>query len=293
MFHAFHTPILKMDKYHAAKGRKNAQRVYPPSILNQNTGKNEILNNGRQQKSPPFMMILINPAKETAKHPTFRFAWQHTIVIFTESISESGIFLQRGMMLIGNILKHVASELDAYIQRHVGINPSPYVMLSPIVNPDGTTPMLRENVILLTLMDVRQDAATPYVVKMNYQNSDGVNYSANTSALHVNLFMLFVMNFESDKYKDALNFMSYVLQYFQSKPVFTRQNTPNMPLGMEKLEFTIETQDFQQKGYMWGLLGIKYMPFVLYKARLLTFYDDEPETFVPPVQEPHTDASLP
>lgn len=186
--------------------------------------------------------------------------------------------------MIGNLLAHISAELNAFICRHLGIGTeNPKVILSSIVNPDGSIATRDENTILVSLMDVRQESASPNVVRAQYQTTDGLNYKATTSSLQVNLYVIFVMYFEGNKAKEALNYMTYVLRFFQTKSVFTSLNTPGLPPNVDKLEFTLETMDFQQKGYMWGLLGIKYMPFLLYKARLLSVIDNEPEIFIPPI----------
>lgn len=188
--------------------------------------------------------------------------------------------------MIGNVLAHIATELNAYVCRHQGLSPDiPKVILSPIMNPDGSIAPQDSNLVLITLVDVRQDPATPNIHNSQQHTSSGVGYKANAAALHVNLFILFTMYFDGDKTREALNFLTYVLQFFQSKSVFTRHNSPNMPKGVDKLEFSLETQDFQQKGHMWGLLGAKYMPCVVFKARVLSIVDTEPEAFIPPVTE--------
>ena len=188
--------------------------------------------------------------------------------------------------MIGNILTHVAKELNDYVCRRQGLSPDiQKVMLSPIQNPDGSMAPRDENVILLTLIDVRQDAATPNVLKGQYQTANGIGYQVNRTALHVNLYLLFTMYFAGDKTREALNFLTYVLQFFQVKSTFTKHNSPGFPANLEKLEFSLETQDFQQKSHMWGLLGLKYMPFVVFKMRVLSFIDNEPEEFIPPITE--------
>lgn len=188
--------------------------------------------------------------------------------------------------MIGNILTRVSSELNAYICRHLGIGPeNQKAVLSNVVNQDGSIASQEENIILVSLIDVRQDPATPYVMKAQYQNTEGQNYAVNTMALHVNLYVLFIAYFDSTKARESLNFLTYVLRFFQTKPIFTSHNTTDMPVGVDKLEFTLETINFQEKGYLWGLLGVKYMPFLLYKVRLLSITDNEPDAFIPPIQE--------
>lgn len=188
--------------------------------------------------------------------------------------------------MIGNILTHVAKELNAYVCRRQGISPDiEKVVLTSIVNPDGSMAPRDENVILLTLVDVRQDAATPNIHKSQYKTANGIGYQVNTIALHVNLYLIFTMYFAGDKTREALNYLSYVLEFFQVKSTFTPSNSPGLSPTVEKLEFSLETQDFQQKGHMWSLLGVKYMPFVLFKMRVLSFTDQEPEEYIPPITE--------
>lgn len=191
--------------------------------------------------------------------------------------------------MIGNILAHIAAELNAFVCRHQGISPDiPKVILSSIVNPDGSMAPADTNVVLLSLMDVRQDAATSNIHKMQQNTASGIGYQVNSTALHVNLFLLFTMYFDGDKTRESLNFLTLVLRFFQARSTFTHSNSPGLPKNIERLEFSLETQDFQQKGHMWSLLGLKYMPFLLYKARILSIIDTEPEFFIPPITSSDT-----
>lgn len=100
----------------------------------------------------------------------------------------------------------------------------------------------------------------------------------------LNLFLLFTANFSSPQssgsssqvpYNNGLTLLSNVIEFFQSRNVFTVQNSPNPEIiqdpDLQKIRIVMDLYPltFEQVNHLWGSLGGKQMPFVLYKARLL------------------------
>lgn len=192
---------------------------------------------------------------------------------------------------MGNAIEYVADELNIFISQRLGSSPDiRKVLLSTIIDPGGGVAIKEENVVLLTLVDVRQDAVTPPYGNMTQTSSKGAVYNVKTSLFSVNLYLLFSCYFPEDP-KTAMNYLSYILSFFTIKPLFNPRNAPGLPKGIDRLTFEMETQDFQEKGYMWGLVGSNYIPSALYKMRMLSFADTEPEQFLPPIDQPQTGVS--
>ncbi len=191
--------------------------------------------------------------------------------------------------MMGNAIKHVADELNMYISLRLGNTPDVRkVYLSTIVDPEGKVTIEEENVVLLTLIDVRQDSVTPPYGRVNQRQPNGLEYQVNASLFAVNLYLLFSCYFPSDP-QTALNYLSFVLNFFTVKPSFDPQNTPGLTPGIDRLTFEMETQDFQEKSHMWGLVGSNYIPSALYKMRMISFTDTEPDQFTPPISKPDID----
>jgi hypothetical protein len=82
-------------------------------------------------------------------------------------------------------------------------------------------------------------------------------------------------------YSDALLMLSRVIRYFQYKHVFTQDDvkptsiTKNAPtnaldqLNTFKLIFDLYSLTMEEANHMWGTLGGKQFPFVLYTMRML------------------------
>ncbi|MCY7327045.1 MAG: DUF4255 domain-containing protein, partial [Saprospiraceae bacterium] len=90
--------------------------------------------------------------------------------------------------------------------------------------------------------------------------------------------------------------ISKVVLFFQRKNVFTPENVgANLvfptEVGVEKIILDLFTLNFEQINHLWGVLGGKYMPSVLYKLRIVAIQNaklDETAT----VKEIQADANL-
>ena len=86
--------------------------------------------------------------------------------------------------------------------------------------------------------------------------------------VHLNLYLLF--SAVNSNYSHAIIQMERVLTFFQGKHVFDRTNTVFNDDRIEKLIFDLHPITFEQSNHLWGVLGSKQYPAVLYKVRLVT-----------------------
>jgi hypothetical protein len=77
-------------------------------------------------------------------------------------------------------------------------------------------------------------------------------------------------------YDNSLNALATVIEFFQSKKVFTQANTvlnPAIPALAAVTEFKLTvdlyTPTFEQQNYIWGTLGGKALPSAMYKITLV------------------------
>src|SRR5258708_1343215 len=91
----------------------------------------------------------------------------------------------------------------------------------------------------------------------------------------LNLYVLFTSNYWGANYIYALKRISYVVQFLQSKPSFSFASSASGSLSTDidllDLRFTMEmyTLTFEQLNHLWGSLGGRQIPFVMYKLRLV------------------------
>lgn len=120
----------------------------------------------------------------------------------------------------------------------------------------------------------------------------------------LNLYVLFTSNFSggvppNNAYVQALKRLSLVIEFFQGKTVFTPA-TSSVPLPPElsdlsnpdiaslKLNLELYTLTFEQINHLWGSLGGRQIPFVMYKVRLVSIAERSVRREVPLIEEIET-----
>ncbi|MES2328698.1 MAG: DUF4255 domain-containing protein [Bacteroidota bacterium] len=168
--------------------------------------------------------------------------------------------------MIYEAMSCIADELNEFFRTKLRINEDK-VILSGIVNQDGSIAIQGENKVLVTLINIEREPST----KSN-ANALGARTFANTSSsMSVNIYVLFSSYFSGNNYNEALRFTSFVIAFMQEKGVFSQANTPRLDAGIEKLTFEMESLGSEKLNNVWATLGAKYMPSVMYKIRMLTF----------------------
>ena len=55
--------------------------------------------------------------------------------------------------------------------------------------------------------------------------------------------------------------------------MLTAQNTPALDARLDRVIIELETVETQEWSYLWGMLGTKCLPAVVYKVRMLTLQE--------------------
>ena len=94
--------------------------------------------------------------------------------------------------------------------------------------------------------------------------------------VNINLQVIFIANFSND-YISELNMIYWTMAFFQKKPLFTLNNSPELAncgfTGDDKLIFELNTLPLEQLNYIWGNLGMKQMPSITYKIKMITIQE--------------------
>ena len=99
--------------------------------------------------------------------------------------------------------------------------------------------------------------------------------------LKLNIHLLFAANYTV--YDVALKAISHVITFFQSRPSFTSEQYPALDRQIAKLSVELQSPTFEQLNQIWGFIGAKQLPSVLYKVRMITIQDAAVKTVKPPV----------
>ncbi|MEM7374093.1 MAG: DUF4255 domain-containing protein [Bacteroidota bacterium] len=135
--------------------------------------------------------------------------------------------------------------------------------------------------ILLSLISTEQDSTLRNAEFKRYSSaSSKVTY--HNPKISLNLNVLVCTKFTH--YANALEWLSQVIEFFQSKNVFTAANTPKIHdyqslSAHEKMTFKLiadfHSLNFEQLNNLWGTLGRNLMPHFLLKVRLIKIFNDQ------------------
>lgn len=174
-------------------------------------------------------------------------------------------------MIIYQALYFLKNQLNSYLRFQLGAAYGDTAFISNPVSQDGSAAANTSDRILLTLTNVEEERIgkqqTPPIKQVN-----GREVKVQPE-IKLNLYVLFIAN--RNNYEESLKFISHVITFFQSKHVFNLQNSPDLDPQIERLIAELASVSYEQLNNLWGAMGAKYMPSVLYKVRMLTVQSDQ------------------
>ena len=149
---------------------------------------------------------------------------------------------------------------------------------------------LTENIVI-TLVNIEEESALKNQSPLKRPFSRNAVYQ--NPPIYLNLYILFTCNYSGDHYQLALRRLSYIIQFMQSKNTFSTSSSVAASTidltqsGVSDLEFTLElyTLTFEQINHLWGSLGGRQVPFVMFKMRLVVITDRSAVREVPLIEE--------
>lgn len=175
--------------------------------------------------------------------------------------------------MIDSALVAVVNELNEFLRLKFQLK-GDRAVITNVVGQDGTPAIKEENKILVSLINIEEERkATPKH-----------NENAGNKPVYLYLYVLFSASFNATLNVEALKFISAVIAFFQSKPVFDPQNTGELDPAIEKLIFEIYSLSFQEQSNMWASVGAKCMPAVLYKIRMVAINESQMKYEAPGIE---------
>lgn len=166
--------------------------------------------------------------------------------------------------MIHLVLPIIVAELNGFLMRAVA-DTEDRAVLSALVDQAGEIAFQGEDRVICTLTGVEQERTN-----LNQMRSAAI---VANPPIYLNLYLLFSSYFRD--YDEALKFLSLVIAFFQGKQVFTPQNTPELPDGVEKVSIEINNLDQHQQNQLWSAIGAKMMPSVSMKLRMVAITRDQ------------------
>lgn len=155
------------------------------------------------------------------------------------------------------------------------------ILLANIAELENTEFLDLRNKVVITVVNIEEESTLKN--RPNYiPNASGTGKAYNQPPVSVNLYVLFsaTLGDTVNAYEFALHRVSLVIEFFQSKRLFTVQNSPQSVVGQDpaftplereilRLAPELYTLTFEQINHLWGALGGKQVPSVMYKIRLV------------------------
>ncbi len=170
--------------------------------------------------------------------------------------------------MMHHALTLLKDKLNAYFKIKTGITEDHVNFL------DSNDPIsFPANTITPYLINIAEDRIYRKGDRYREITKEGQSFQVNPE-INLNLQVLFVAKF--DDYKQSLNFLSYIIKYFQVNRFFDPLSAPELSdTGIEKLLVELITLPLAEQNEVWNSLHVTYLPSVLYKVSLLSYVDDE------------------
>lgn len=126
--------------------------------------------------------------------------------------------------------------------------------------------------IIITLVNLQEEKTLKNKPNVAVE---GTSVIYKNPLVNLNLYILFSAN--NAMYVEGLKHLSKVIEFFQGKKVFTQANTTynrdNVAMdNITDFKFVVDlfTPTFEELNFVWGTLGGKQMPSVMYKVSLIS-----------------------
>lgn len=173
-------------------------------------------------------------------------------------------------MVIKTILRYLENEIN----QSVTPSAEKFAQLGNIARLEsgsGASNADLQDKVILTLVNIDEEKTlknSPHYVR------DGEALIRRNPTLFLNLYVL--ISCAAEDYETALSKISYIVGFFQRKHVFTAENAEAAfpDEHVEKIIMDMFSLNFEQVNHLWGILGGKYIPSVLFKMRLVPVQED-------------------
>ena len=197
--------------------------------------------------------------------------------------------------MIENALILLREELSAYLTAHA--DPATVVIdnISKIGSENADA--LSESIVL-SLVNIEQETTLKNAPV--FQKTEHTAIYQNLP-IHLNLYLLIAANFNlgtppNNGYILALKRLSMVIRFFQGKSIFSPSTSviplppplndlANPEINSLKLILELFTMTFEQVNHLWGSLGGRQLPSVMYKVRIVVISEKRDLRVTPLIEE--------
>lgn len=177
--------------------------------------------------------------------------------------------------MVDAAVSYIVAQLNQALKTEFSLNEDIVV----ISNLSDASSLVTDERIVATLVNIEREAFPAKSGSLPYVNQ-AQQVSNMYRPINLNLYLMFIANFNGEKYQEGLSFISAVINFFQRHTVFDSNEYRDMPTGINKLLLEIENLNLRELHSIWTLITGKYMPSILFKIRTVSF-DQGIRGFVP------------
>jgi len=181
--------------------------------------------------------------------------------------------------VIDRALDLVASRLNAHLAARYNVSDD-LVALCPLTDAEGKPAAAAKNRLVLFLTNIAHDALPRQPMEFSGRQV------SRSQPIHLDVYFMLASGHDADTYGEGLKLMSAALMFFQAHPVMTPRSTPDMPEGVNHLAIEISNLRVEELGQLWGNLGGRYVPSVMFKMRSVMIDSAAVTTVVPLIRKP-------
>ena len=179
--------------------------------------------------------------------------------------------------MISHALQIITNELDAHLNTVYGAAVGEVVMGSPAQGLGTDAANIPRDKVILTQINIREEKTLKNLP--NYVRDD-IRLTARYQNPPVFINLLVLFSATHTNYTNALSSVSRVIRFFQHQNVFTQDSVLPASLiaahinALDRLEtfkliFDLYSPTLEESSYMWGVIGGRQFPSVLYYLRML------------------------
>lgn len=182
-----------------------------------------------------------------------------------------------------NTLAYIRDILNQYFKNEFSISENK-VVLSNLVNPDGTIAQNNDGKIVFFLLNLEEESAIKNNISRSSTHS-AESFTQRKPRIHLNLKLLFCANFTGKNYVEGLRYLTSLIQFFQqNNRIETRFS--GKEANSNRILFELSKLNYNDMSHVWSTIGSKLMPSALYTVRFISIDDKSIHKEIPTIQEP-------
>ena len=169
------------------------------------------------------------------------------------------------------MIDQVLNTVIVLLNDHIG-TAEPDVMLGNLSMVDSAQAGSASNItdrVVVSVVNIQQESTLRNMAanRQIFDNSGLPRGVARQPGVFLNIFLLIGAN--KEQYNIGLQRISQVISFFQRNSIFTISEIPSLPdFGLDRIIFDLHSTNFEELNQLWGIMGGKYIPSVVYKMRL-------------------------